>query len=892
MKNCKHYYQLVSAILLSFLLVACSGDNGGSSSSAFSFAAKGPIELLVGGSNYTNIASGGSDTGAITYTSSETSIATVDEISGEVSVLSAGSTTIIATRAADDSAASATTSYTLNISSISFLDGSTSISNKGAVSKLSVDTTATITAIADGQNNVFSYTSSDPSIAQVDANTGALTMLDAGTVEITATLSSGSIYSSGSGSYQLLTTNQIPFSAWVGESDTEVTFPASTIGLDFARSRIKTCIGDNLCDSAYGIKTTLLADNDASIATPVIDSAATLDDNSQAFYWLTSSQGSSSKPTAMSLSRFSARAQHQMVVHDSKLWVIAGSNRNDTWSSTNGETWIEEANGGFPTTSEHQVVSFNDELWLLGGTGNNTNEIYRYDSIVWGSAQATSGFSARKGHRIIEFKGELWSIGGLIGSSPTNEILKSTNATAWTPVTPTGDIFSPRSGHQLFVFNNALWVIGGLNGSTRYNDIWSSSDGINWVEQSVDNPNQFPARYDHTVTEFDGKLWLIGGRWGGNNNVMYDDIWRSVDGITWTKVTDNAAFGNRASHEAVSFNNKLWLSGGDISASSKSNEIWSSEDGKNWVKENSFADFSERSHFQTEVFSGKLWLFGGTANNGLQNDVWSSTDGIDWGNESNNAGFTARQGHQIFTHDNKLWLTGGDDGQVRNHVLSSSNGIDWQPVANDSRYPSRKNHQALSFDSRMWVIGGESSLSTYGDVWYSDTSGASWSEVSTAPDFGARSNHQVAVFNLSGADTLFLTAGKTGSGTLLNDVWKSINGFDWEPATTLTPDPMFSPRTGHQSIEFKGSLYVIGGEDATGAKNDIWKTSDGSSWPDPILSAPFTARHSFQLEVYDDKLWVIGGIDDSGNKLNDVWSSDDGIIWRRGFRNSIYFSSN
>ena len=86
----------------------------------------------------------------------------------------------------------------------------------------------------------------------------------------------------------------------------------------------------------------------------------------------------------------------------------------------------------------------------------------------------------------------------------------------------------------------------------------------------------------------------------------------------------------------------------------------------------------------------------------------------------------------------------------------------------------------------------------------------------------------------------------------------------------------FSARADHQSVMFKGKLWVIGGLDRE-KLNDVWSSSDGITWHQETASAAFSARWDHQSVVFDGKLWVIGGYD--GRRLNDVWSSSDGITW-------------
>lgn len=100
-------------------MVLCQTDISFSTSAllpqTISFAEPGPIRRVVGiDTSYRNIASGGKGTGAITYTSSNPSVATVDTITGDVTLLSMGSTTITATKAADTFFKQAQASYVLN----------------------------------------------------------------------------------------------------------------------------------------------------------------------------------------------------------------------------------------------------------------------------------------------------------------------------------------------------------------------------------------------------------------------------------------------------------------------------------------------------------------------------------------------------------------------------------------------------------------------------------------------------------------------------------------------------------------------------------------------------------------------------------------------------------
>ncbi|MFK5880013.1 MAG: hypothetical protein QM478_11045 [Flavobacteriaceae bacterium] len=277
--------------------------------------------------------------------------------------------------------------------------------------------------------------------------------------------------------------------------------------------------------------------------------------------------------------------------------------------------------------------------------------------------------------------------------------------------------FSGRSGHQAVSFNNKLWVIGGADGSNK-NDVWSSSDGISWTEETANA--EFSARNLHQSVSFNNKLWVIGGN---DDDDRKNDVWSSSDGISWTEQTANAGFSARAAHQVVSFNNKLWVIGGKVNGVSNNfqKDVWSSSDGINWTQETANASFSARYSHQAVSFNNKLWVIGGYDGSN-KNDVWSSVDGINWTQETTNAGFSARVVHQAVSFNNQLWVIGGSDGSFgsnKNDVWSSVDGISWTEQTNSAAFSARSFHQVVSFNNQLWVIGGYDG-SNKNDVWSMD----------------------------------------------------------------------------------------------------------------------------------------------------------------------------
>jgi len=76
------------------------------------FGTPGTVSKTYGDSNFTNAATA---PGTITYSSSDTSVATINSSTGEVTILKAGSTTITATATATDDYSAGTSSYSLTV---------------------------------------------------------------------------------------------------------------------------------------------------------------------------------------------------------------------------------------------------------------------------------------------------------------------------------------------------------------------------------------------------------------------------------------------------------------------------------------------------------------------------------------------------------------------------------------------------------------------------------------------------------------------------------------------------------------------------------------------------------------------------------------------------------
>ena len=117
---------------------------------------------------------------------------------------------------------------------------------------------------------------------------------------------------------------------------------------------------------------------------------------------------------------------------------------------------------------------------------------------------------------------------------------------------------------------------------------------------------------------------------------------------------------------------------------------------------------------------------------------------------------------------------------------------------------------------------------------------------------------------------------------LRDDVWSSADGREWRRETAHAG---WSPRAYHQAVVHGGRIYVLGGGNYTPAyhaRNDVWSSADGVTWRRESSAAPWAPRLWFAAASYRGRLWVLGGwTKDPSTDWADVWTSEDGRDWER-----------
>jgi hypothetical protein len=355
-----------------------------------------------------------------------------------------------------------------------------------------------------------------------------------------------------------------------------------------------------------------------------------------------------------------------------------------------------------------------------------------------------------------------------------------------------------------------------------------------------------------------------------NNFPEYDGA------LEWERITKNADWSNRYDHQAVVFDNKLWVIGGynpgKFSGDSYLEDVWSSEDGKNWELITDNAAFLGRKGHQVVVFDDgngeAMYLIGGfsmeeaSGKRQYNNDVWRSTDGSNW--------------TEIKTNDS----------------TAVNDSIDWH---------ARSNHRCVVANqggqNYIYLIGGQVMLDDrnteyatryYNDVWQS-TNGVDWTRV-FASDYGIRSEFAAAVDENG---TIYLQGGIHGTEFVTDDnsphplpdwqfIWKSNDGENWTSQNDSTDTYNYLMfRADHQMVYYADRMWLLPGKTVSNdhyeftrpAHYEIYTVNKAGDIMIDSEGVPADARHGYQAVVFDDKIFLLGGFTSANGQSNDVWTA-------------------
>ena len=342
------------------------------------------------------------------------------------------------------------------------------------------------------------------------------------------------------------------------------------------------------------------------------------------------------------------------------------------------------------------------------------------------------------------------------------------------------------------------------------------------------------------------------------------------------------------------------------------------ETGANWVE--TFHVNPSAGALGVVVHDDALWrLSGGTAG---QVPVWKSLDGIEWTLVGKNGPSThmydQEQGYLSF--QGKLWFL--EEGKV----CCSPDGVNWLKVCDPAPWGNRIYNRCAVYGGKMWSLGGYiNNGPNYKDVW-SSSDGITWVQTTSAAPWGGVGacvafDNKLWVFehkgvtpngvvwsSVDGTDWQLVSenvgwqnpiaatayAGKMWLlGLPLNvypdriEVWCSEDGVQWTQTTPMLP----TGNSGLSFVTFQDRLCVVDWQ-------NVWFSTDGAMWDHrPYSVSPWQGRCWFGAEVFNDEMWIMGGITDPSHIVIEcaltAWSSAEGSTWvERANTRTIAFGEN
>jgi len=283
--------------------------------------------------------------------------------------------------------------------------------------------------------------------------------------------------------------------------------------------------------------------------------------------------------------------------------------------------------------------------------------------------------------------------------------------------------------------------------------------------------------------------------------------------VKHTNVLPIASLPSEAAEFPVTvFNNRIWNYGGwdaFFVDGATSGDIYSSKDGITWTLEASGAQAPQGEIRQNALlsFDNKLWTFGGQLTNfSFPTGVYNSENGRDWNLVSNN--FPGGRFFSYCVHRNKIFVAGGQAGGIdATKFLKTKDGVTWTegdlPVYPT---PGLNGGGLVDWKNRLWLIGGTDGNNDATDrVYVSDDEGGTWTLISTLP--ANRQYPYCIVYN----GRLYVIGGTTNGSTGQTTVYYTDDGKTWSQHSNSLPTGMFNAGA-NSAVVFDGRIMLISGQ--------------------------------------------------------------------------------
>lgn len=257
---------------------------------------------------------------------------------------------------------------------------------------------------------------------------------------------------------------------------------------------------------------------------------------------------------------------------------------------------------------------------------------------------------------------------------------------------------------------------------------------------------------------------------------------------------------------------------------------------------------------------------GPTASPVADGTLWTQTSGSFPFSGDDNGVFYA------FTSTGVVLLARDLSSPTKLMAAKTTDGITWTTVANPVTglpVDGSTTYALVEHGGNLFCVVG-STNQFYISVYKSTNGGASWSVTAAAPGY----THPYGTFVVSDGTYIYKCGGWANPGGYNGDVWRSTDGITW----ALRKASAFAGRRFAGGTYYLGKLWVMGGEDSGGAKNDVYSSSDGGlNWTTVTAAAAWSTRTPRDnVFGYNNKLWLIGKYPAGDTQ---AYNSTDGATW-------------
>ena len=150
-----------------------------------------------------------------------------------------------------------------------------------------------------------------------------------------------------------------------------------------------------------------------------------------------------------------------------------------------------------------------------------------------------------------------------------------------------------RYGHTLTTYENKLYIIGGRSQDLMFKRILCFDfETKSWVQASSNDEKKFGARYGHTTVVYNDKFYVFGGKNSSNqllnNIVVYDP---KADSFTAPQINPENSPQPRMYHAACVIDDRMFIYGGKNSKGMILDDLWELNlDTMKWMKKTTTGD--------------------------------------------------------------------------------------------------------------------------------------------------------------------------------------------------------------------------------------------------------------------------------------------------------------